>query len=73
MEPSETPLEQAGRHLRQALNRVAEQQGTVRRLERGGPSQELDDAEAALAQMLDFRMLANDRFGQEIAREKPIG
>lgn len=70
VDPSETPLEQAGRHLREALNRVAEQQGAIRRLERDGPSQELAIAEAALAQMLEFRMLANERFQLEIARGK---
>lgn len=69
--PAETPLQQAGRHVREAQTRIAEQEGAVRRLERAGPGQELADAREALVQLAEFRTLANERLRQELARARP--
>lgn len=73
MNDAETPLEQAARHVREGETRLAAQKALARRLERGGPSQELADAQEALAQLLDFQVLANERLQQELARARSGG
>lgn len=64
----ETPLEQAGRNLREAQNRVVELQGTLACLERSGSAEDVALAEEAVARSLLFHTLADEQLRLETAR-----